>query len=619
MPVQKNTSRTTLIAMLVGLVGVAAVIGNRNFDFTGFLTKATIDTSSYKTATFDSIPLTNPELNNPLRGFYKWRGGELISDVVPAKDAYQRYNWRDLEPTKDQFTFTLLEADISKAAAEGRKFSFRVRDLVAPNTSPYAVPDYIVAEGLAWPNGSTYVPDWANPNYQARVKKLFVALGQKYNGDPRIAWVDIGMFGQYGEWAVYSVDYSKAPSGVRIPNDLERRTIIDAHVMAFPNTQLVMMAKSLPYDAAAYPKDPVVYALNHPSAKVPVGWRVDCLGSPGYFDFNTNGKYAQAWAVMQDRWKTAPVVTEFCASGIDPTTALNQVKDFHVSLVGNGNIANWSSLSDSVKAGYIAAGKAAGYRFELKTLKYPGQLSPGNSFLLETLWVNTGSAPTYEPWKVVYQLKDATNGSVTWEGSSAFNVKTIMSNSSATTSDTFTLPTEIPVGTYTLTIKIIDPLGKRPPLQLASVIPKTADGGYSLAPIILAPASASTEPLPSSTATPVASPVSSPVSSPVASPVTSSNATPTITTGKLSSARAGQAYSELVEGRDDNADDTLTMTMSGAPAGMSLTNCTQDVSRNRKRIICTLTGTTSGDSAIQFTVTDSKGASSTRTLTLNVR
>jgi hypothetical protein len=615
-----------IMSMLAGFVGVMAVVLNPTFDFTGFLTRATIDTSAYKTVTLTSIPLTNPEVINPFRGFYKWRGAEIIPEAGPAKDAYQRYNWRDLEPTKDQYNFSLIDSDISKAHSEGRKFAFRVRDLVVPNASPYAVPDYIISERLAWSFGTTYVPDWANPSYQARVQKLLSALGQKYNGDPRIAWVDIGMFGQYGEWAIYSVDYSKAPSGVRVPNDLERRTIIDAHVQAFSKTQLVMIAKTLPYDAAAYPKDPVAYALTHAGAQIPMGWRVDCLGSPGYFDFNTNPKYAQAWAVMQDRWKTAPVITELCASGIDPTTALTQVKDLHVSLVGNGNIANWSSLSESLKTGYLNVGKAAGYRLELKTVKYPGALSPGNAFLFESLWINTGSAPTYEPWKVIYQLRNAVNGSVAWEGTSALNLKTLLANSSLTTSDTFTLPQDVLLGEYLLSVKIIDPQGSRPPLQLAITATKTSDGAYLLTPITISATTPGSDPVaspsvsPVASATPVTSPVSSPVANPSPSPVTTANAAPIIVTSKLSTARAGQAYSEVVEARDDNQNDSLSMSLLGAPASFSLKDCVQDINRNKKRIVCILTGTAeSADSLIQLTVTDSQGATGTRSLKLGVR
>ncbi len=548
----------------------------------------------------------------------------MITNAAPAKDAYQRYNWRDLEPTKDQYNFTNLEADMSKAQAEGRTFAFRVRDLVAPNASPYAVPDYIVSEGLAWSYGSTYVPDWANPNYQARVKKLFTALGQKYNGDPRIAWIDIGMFGQYGEWAIYSVDYSKAPLSYRIPNDLERRSIIDAQVQAFSKTQLVMIAKALPYDAAAYPQDPVAYALNHPAAQMPIGWRVDCLGQPGYFDFNTNSKYAAAWNAMKDRWKTAPVVTEFCASGIDPTTALTQVRDFHVSLVGNGNISNWSSLSEATKNSYINVGKTAGYRLELKTLKYPGQLSPGNSFLFEALWINTGSAPVYQPWKIIYQLRNSANGSIAWESSSQLDLKTLMANSSTTISDTFTLPSDIPLGDHLLTVKVIDPQGGRAPLQLETTAVKTTDGGYTLATITLATTQATTvpQPLPSVTPTVTASPVSSPTLNPAPSPTTTSslNTAPTIVTGRLSTARAGQAYSEVIEGRDDNLNDTLIMSMLGAPAGFTLNECVQDINKGRKRIRCTLAGTAeSTESTIEFTVTDSQGAVGTRAFKFNVR
>jgi hypothetical protein len=435
-----------------------------------------VDTQ-YVTTTLTPVPLTSAEIMNPQRGYYQWAPTVTVPQPAEMDDAYGRYAWKDLEPVKDQYNFSLIDNAIATAVSKGQKFAFRIRDLKGP-TSGVAVPDYIISEHLAWAFSSTYIPDWSNPLYQDRVKKLVAALSVKYNGNPHIAWIDMGMFGQYGEWSLGGVDYSQAPAGVVFPDDLVRRGVVDMWVNTFPDTHLVMMAKTSAVNASLYPGGPVYYALAKTMPHYPIGWRVDCLGRNGYFDFPTNSAYQKQWSLMQDRWKIAPVVVEFCTDS-DVTAATTQVHDFHISSVGNGNLPSWSTYTDAVKAQYGELGKGAGYRYAVTSFRVPSSISTGTTFTVDTTWINQGNAPAYEPWDINIQLLSSADKSVVWQSKLSIDLKTILDSSAHTFSQSFTLPSTLPQSSYIWAIRITDPRGTRQPMHIANTNTLLPTGAYT--------------------------------------------------------------------------------------------------------------------------------------------
>src|SRR5829696_6097844 len=97
------------------------------------------------TVTPTAIPIADTEIGNPMRGFYRWYGGEPIPQPRPAYDHYARYGWRQLEPSRDQYDFSALEAALQEANNSGAKFSFRVMS-VNEFSSPVEIPDYLKQE-----------------------------------------------------------------------------------------------------------------------------------------------------------------------------------------------------------------------------------------------------------------------------------------------------------------------------------------------------------------------------------------------------------------------------------------------------------------------------------------
>jgi hypothetical protein len=399
------------------------------------------------------------EIVNPSRGYYRWRDQEIVPNGEPALDAYQRYSWIDLEASRGNYDFSQIEADVAQAASRDQKFGLRIRAMKDASSGGIYLPAYL--DDCGWYRNNTFIPDWNASCFLDNAENLLQALAQRYDNDPRISWIDIGLYGNWGEWALPVSIYDDAPPGIQPATNDSLFRIVDMHLNAFPTVRKVMMAKTNEYAVA--------HAL---SASDQVGWRVDCLGKPGYFDFDTNPNYDVSWPYMRDRWQTAPVITEFCSptsNGMDLSyqTAEEQVVEWHISMVGNGNTEDWADLSDEQQNNLQALGKKAGYRYQVNNVSIPSVLDQGQSFRITSGWQNLGVTPHYERVIVKFKLYQPNNGPDVWEGVSGIDLRMVLPGHVYTQVDALQLPNDIPAGSYELYVKVVDPASIRRPLRLA--------------------------------------------------------------------------------------------------------------------------------------------------------
>lgn len=429
------------------------------------------ETVRYITLTPAILPFSAPEIVNPLRGLYKWRGNQIVNIGESPADTYQRYEWNDIETSRDVYDFSQIERDFNAAVAEGSRFAFRIRSMVGYGTREVAMPSYL--QNCGWWTNNTFVPDWNAECYLERVERLFTALGNRFGRDPRISFIDIGMYGQYGEWNLSSseVNYANAPSGMTPMTTASARRIIDAHVRAFPQTQLLM--KLLSREGSEWTR----YAYDLPTA-IPIGSRIDCIGRVGYFRQWTNRP--EIWDTLKDRWRVAPMIGEYCSGEIALDTAdsrddaLGHVEDFHFSAVGNGNMTYWSTLSSSDRDLFYQIGKRAGYRMELRRAEYPTSFTRGQAGLrLNLQFFNSGVAPVYEPWRVYAILRDKRSGTVAAKILLSYDIRRRPINTIESVSENLAIPSTVVAGTYQVELAIEATDGFRKNLKLANENPSS--------------------------------------------------------------------------------------------------------------------------------------------------
>lgn len=416
------------------------------------------------------IPITAVDLVNPGRGFFRWLGMEQAT--VPSTDNYRRVSWSEVEPSIGTYDFSVFdqEADLAKYDADGRgSLGLGIRCLVENTLRSY--PSYLDAKMSSWlsTKKNSWVPDWNDAYFLERHDSLVAALGRKYNADPRIGYVEIRAFGNWGEWHMTGFGDPIAPMVTITPASINR--LIDCYVKAFPDKQLIMLADSTG----------LKYALSKTGLKYPIGVRKDswCYSQFENFGYDPT-----------DRWKTAPIIVEPYGNNgnkkNDFSLALKQVVNCHVSAVANGNFV-WADMSASAKDSLIFASKTAGYRPILRSVTYPARFIPGQSLRINATWSNLGVAPVYRDWNITYRLCDTITGLPVWETPSKLKMRNLLPTYNFATQqdvpvlffDTLTVPSNIRAGNYAFEMLIADPTSYFPPLRLANMGRK-ASGAYDL-------------------------------------------------------------------------------------------------------------------------------------------
>jgi hypothetical protein len=138
-----------------------------------------------------------------------------------------------------------------------------------------------------------------------------------------------------------------------------------------------------------------------------------------------------------------------------------------------------------------------GYRLVLKELKHPAQVRPGGTLELAMKWQNVGSAPCYKPYRVACRLSNDKGFAKVFTSGVAVNrwlpgslelftaefLKApgdLPPGEIAAVTESIILPAEVPAGTYTLSIAVVD--GETPIVWLG-IKGRAEDGWYPLSGI----------------------------------------------------------------------------------------------------------------------------------------
>jgi len=90
------------------------------------------------------------------------------------------------------------------------------------------------------------VPVWDDPVYLQACKDFATALGEHFDGDPRVEFIDVRPFGNWGEWHFSQVN------GSEMPSDEIQKDMIKHYKDSFDKTLLAITsdAKNNIYDYA---------------------------------------------------------------------------------------------------------------------------------------------------------------------------------------------------------------------------------------------------------------------------------------------------------------------------------------------------------------------------------
>jgi hypothetical protein len=401
------------------------------------------------------VPMGAPEIPNPLRGQYIWIANPPDPAGWPVSDVYYRdeIQWGgQVEKQRGHYDFSMFDRGLAEAGKRGGIFGFRVM-AACPGCGGTLTPGYVERQ----PGGQ---PDWNDETFLAGYTDLMKAIGARYDGDPRLGYVDVGGYGSWGEYHTYAL------GGDKITRENSKR-LVKAVLDAFPKTFVLMMTPDAELLRDAMELSPRL------------GIRVDCVGDGGF-----KGSRIDDVPPALERWKTAPWVGEWCG-GSDADNqyelGLQQVRKYHIAALSSANFPERAAaMSPSRRTAFEKANKESGYRFVLSSMTL-GPAVAGAPLTVTTSWSNVGVAPAYLPWNTTIELRDPRSDVVVFAGRSAVDLATMLptGDKPVEVKDTFTLPATVPAGSYDVHVRVTSPRNYPGPLRLA-ITGREQDGSYRL-------------------------------------------------------------------------------------------------------------------------------------------
>ena len=152
-------------------------------------------------------------------------------------------HWNDLNPAKGVYNWAEIDEMLDACEAHGLTYGIRIMPY-----SSYLAEDFVpqwvydagaqkyTAESRDNPGEKIVFPKWDDPVYLQAHKDFVKALAKQYDGDPRVEFVDVRPFGDYGEWHnSFAVGDAKFMPSLEIQKDM-----LDCYAAAFQKTLLAL-------------------------------------------------------------------------------------------------------------------------------------------------------------------------------------------------------------------------------------------------------------------------------------------------------------------------------------------------------------------------------------------
>ena len=243
------------------------------------------------------------------------------------------------------------------------------------------------------------VGDYSSLKFKERVVRLIEAIGQCWDNDPRIAWIQMGIIGYWGE------HHNPHPSSNM------QKILGNAFEKAFKNKHILVR----------HPGEFEDYEFG-------IYW--DSWAHHGQTFKLMHGAGIERLNALKGRWKKRPIAGEAAYNwgdykrqpGDDPNDTLSDPvhREFFIDTIRNLHCSalGWVSLYDATNPKVVKGAenvqRAFGYRFVVERFSYTYHVHEGGTFSINFRIKNTGSAPFYYKWPVMLNLLDHESRQVVW-------------------------------------------------------------------------------------------------------------------------------------------------------------------------------------------------------------
>lgn len=182
---------------------------------------------------------------NPLRGFVPYASSKYAPGTFPYSLEWFYLPLNSVVTAPGTYDWTPVEAQLKAISGRGHQAIFRF--YVDYPHRPTGLPKYLLDAGLkTYPyddDGNdksptpSVSPDYTDPRLINALVQFIHAFGAKYDGDPRIAYLTVGLYGFWGEWHVHKHPTAGEPAGWAI-SQKDKDALLQAYVESFHYTLL---------------------------------------------------------------------------------------------------------------------------------------------------------------------------------------------------------------------------------------------------------------------------------------------------------------------------------------------------------------------------------------------
>ena len=243
-----------------------------------------------------------------------------------------------------------------------------------------------------WPEDMTKY-DFSSQEFLDRVTNLVKKMGQAWDNDPRIAYIEMGIYGFWGEHHLYG---NKHNLPEEMPENVQK-VLGDAFTESFKNkkVQIRYPSQFKDYDFGVYWDSFGHYdEIHHAENILARGdfWKSNVIG----------GETAYDWGNYKINPGDNP--TDTVSDKIHRDSLIYWIRKLHAT--GLGWVCQYDKTDENALAGAAEIQKAFGYRFIIEKFGHTEKIGSDNNFNAEIVIKNDGSAPFYYDWDLTLSLLD---------------------------------------------------------------------------------------------------------------------------------------------------------------------------------------------------------------------
>lgn len=326
---------------------------------------------------------------------------DVLDDFPGLSTVYLRLPWAFIEPEKGQFNWEWLDTPAQRWISVGKKVALRIT--ATENWTLSGTPEWVFQAGARYHEVDHYKePEYDDGIFLSAVEHFVSEMARRYDGNPNVAFIDIGHFGMWGEG---HTEVTTPRHHISWGFETQKR-IIDIYCKYFKHTQLVISDDFAGHDRPGLHFPIIDYALSRG-----VSLRDDSIlvqpAPRSWFHSEMASLF----------WPTMPVVLEHehyggsVARGAwDKELLLRAVEEYHASYL---SIHWWPRIELDENRDIIdRINRRMGYRIQLSEVRWPQTVRKGQPFRLCARWRNAGVAPCYPGGHPCFTLKNEKGGIV---------------------------------------------------------------------------------------------------------------------------------------------------------------------------------------------------------------